>query len=132
VELGDGSRDGFYFESKTWSLVDLPLGKTLINAQWVYKIKPSFDGKIDKLKARLVAKGYEQRPIIDFNKTFMLVCRYLSFGLMTKAKGYKVAGQEGSPRVMPHALGSARECEGIDPHTPKGTPILGIGVPVDS
>jgi len=33
---------------------------------------------------------------------------------------------------MPHVPGSARECEGIDLHTPKGTPILGVGVPVDS
>jgi len=32
---------------------------------------------------------------------------------------------------MPHALESARKCEGIDPHTPKGTPTLGIRVPVD-
>jgi hypothetical protein len=36
------------------------------------------------------------------------------------------------PGVMPHASGSARECEGIDPHTPKGTPTLGVGVLVDS
>jgi len=41
-------------------------------------------------------------------------------------------GQEGSPGVMPHAPGSVRECEGIDPHTPKGTPTLGVGVHVDS
>jgi len=41
-------------------------------------------------------------------------------------------GLRGSPRVMPHAPGSARECEGIDPHTPKGTLILGVRVPVDS
>jgi len=33
---------------------------------------------------------------------------------------------------MPHAPGNVRECEGIDFHTPKGTPILGVGVPVDS
>jgi hypothetical protein len=33
---------------------------------------------------------------------------------------------------MPHAPESARECEGIGPHTPKGTPTLGIGVLVDS
>ncbi len=46
--------------------------------------------------------------------------------------GCKVAGQEGSPGVMPHAPGSAKECEGIDLHTPKGTPTLGVGVPVDS
>jgi len=48
---------------------------------------------------------------------------------MTKAMAYKVAGQEG---VMPHAPGSARECVGIDLHTPKGTPTLGVRVLVDS
>jgi hypothetical protein len=33
---------------------------------------------------------------------------------------------------MPHAPMNARECGGIDPHTPKGTPTLGIEVPIDS
>jgi len=33
---------------------------------------------------------------------------------------------------MPHAHGGARECEGIGPHTPKGTPTLGVGVSMDS
>jgi len=33
---------------------------------------------------------------------------------------------------MSHAPESAKECEGIDLHTPKGTPTLGVGVPVDS
>jgi hypothetical protein len=59
-------------------------------------------------------------------------CHNPSLGLATKARGCKVAGQEGSPVVMPHAHESARECEGIDPHTPKGTPTLGVRVPVDS
>jgi hypothetical protein len=30
---------------------------------------------------------------------------------------------------MSHVPGSARECEGIDPHIPKGTPTLGVGIP---
>jgi hypothetical protein len=51
---------------------------------------------------------------------------------MIKARGCKVTGQEGSLGVMLHALGSARKCEGIGPHTPKGTPTLGVGVPMDS
>jgi len=41
-------------------------------------------------------------------------------------------GQEGSLRVMPHARGSAKKCEGIGLHTPKRTTTLGVGVPVDS
>jgi hypothetical protein len=27
---------------------------------------------------------------------------------------------------------SVRKCEGVNPHTPKATPTLGSGVPVDS
>jgi len=50
---------------------------------------------------------------------------------VTKAKGCKVVGEEGNPVVMPHAPKSVRECEGIDPHTPKGTPPLGIRVLMD-
>jgi len=34
-----------------------------------------------------------------------------------------------SCRMLPR---SAKECERIDPHTPKGTPTLGVGVPMDS
>jgi hypothetical protein len=55
-----------------------------------------------------------------------------SLGFATKARGCKVAGQERSPGVMPHANANAKECEGIDPHTPKGTPTLGVRVSMDS
>jgi len=41
-------------------------------------------------------------------------------------------GQEGSPRVMPHALKNVGKCEGMNPHTPKGVSTLGIGVTMDS
>jgi len=60
------------------------------------------------------------------------MCSNLSLGLTTKARAYKVVGQEGSPGSRPHALGSARKCEGIDLHTLKGIPTLGVEVPVDS
>jgi hypothetical protein len=59
-------------------------------------------------------------------------CRNPSLGLATKARGCKVTGQEGSLGVMLHVPGNARKCDGIDPHTPKGTPTLGVGDPVDS
>ncbi len=41
-------------------------------------------------------------------------------------------GQEGSPGVTFHAPGSIKECKGMNPHTFKGTPTLGVGVPMDS
>ena len=59
------------------------------------------------------------------------ICRNPSLGLATKARACKSAGQEGSPGVTFHAFGSAKECEGMNPHTPKGTPTLGVGVSMD-
>jgi hypothetical protein len=42
-----------------------------------------------------------------------------SLRLVTKTRACKGVGQEGSSRVTFHAPGSARECEGMNPHTPK-------------
>jgi hypothetical protein len=58
-------------------------------------------------------------------------CRNLSLRLVTKAKVYKGANQEWNPGVTFHALRGARECEGMNPHTPKWAPTLGVGVPMD-
>jgi hypothetical protein len=52
-------------------------------------------------------------------------CPNPSFGLATKAKGVARVRAKGKP-------GSVGECEGVNPHTPKATPALGDGVPVDS
>ncbi len=45
-------------------------------------------------------------------------CHNPNLGLMTKARACKVAGQEGSLGVTSHAPRIAKECEGINPHTP--------------
>jgi hypothetical protein len=56
------------------------------------------------------------------------VCRNPSLGLATKARACKGVGRAGSLEVTSHAPGSAKECKGMSPHTPKWTPILGIWV----
>ncbi len=60
------------------------------------------------------------------------MCRNLSFGLVTKAKGLQGCGPKGSPGVTSGTPGSVGKCEGVNLHTPKATPALGDGVPVDS
>jgi len=55
-----------------------------------------------------------------------------SLGLTTKARACEGVGQEWSLGVTFHALGSVGECEGMNPHTPKWAPTLGIKVPMDS
>jgi hypothetical protein len=51
---------------------------------------------------------------------------------MTKAKAYKGVGQEGSLGFTFHTPQNVRECEGLNPHTPKWAPTLGVGVLMDS
>ncbi len=59
------------------------------------------------------------------------LCRNPSFGLATKAKRLQRCGPRASPGVTSHTLGSIGKCEGVNIHTPKATPTLGDGVPVD-
>jgi hypothetical protein len=68
-------------------------------------------------------------------RTFILTwswcrkCRNLSPGLAIKAKVCKVTDQEGSLGVTYRAPRNAKDCQGMNLHTPKWTPIVGIGVP---
>jgi hypothetical protein len=62
----------------------------------------------------------------------LVTCRNPSFGLVTKAKGLQGCGPRGSPGITSHTPRSVGKCEGVNPHTPKATPTLGDGVPVDS
>jgi hypothetical protein len=50
---------------------------------------------------------------------------------MTKTRACKGACQKWSLGVTFHAPKNVRGCEGMNPHTPKWVPTLGIGVPVD-
>ncbi len=47
------------------------------------------------------------------------MCCNPSLGLATKARACKVAGQEGNPGVTSHTFENAKECERMNPHTPK-------------
>jgi hypothetical protein len=60
------------------------------------------------------------------------ICRNLSLGLATKAKGLQGRRPRGNPGVTSHTPRSVGKCEGVNPHTPKVTPTLGDGVSMDS
>jgi hypothetical protein len=58
-------------------------------------------------------------------------CHNPSLGFMTKARACKVTNQEGILGITPHTPGNVGKCEGMNPHTPKGTFTLGVGVSMD-
>jgi hypothetical protein len=56
----------------------------------------------------------------------------LALGSRPRQKGLQGCGPKGSLGVTSETPGRAREWEGVNTHTPKVTPTLGEGVPVDS
>ena len=54
----------------TWTIEDLPPGKTALGCMWVFRIKHRSDGTIERYKARLVVFGNHQQEGIDFVETF--------------------------------------------------------------
>ena len=65
-------------KNNTWTLVNLPPGKTTIGSKWVMKTKRNADGSTNKYKARLVAKGFSQKQGIDYDEVFAPVVKYSS------------------------------------------------------
>ena len=49
---------------------DLPKGRKRVGCRWVFTVKYTPNGLIDKFKARLVAKGFSQAPRTDYTNTF--------------------------------------------------------------
>lgn len=62
-------------KNKTWTLVELPAGKKLIDSKWVFKMKKNSEGVVERYKARLVARGFTQRPGFDFAETYSPVLK---------------------------------------------------------
>ncbi|KAL9256760.1 Retrovirus-related Pol polyprotein from transposon RE1-like protein [Drosera capensis] len=65
-------------KTRTWVLVDLLVGKSLVGYKWVYKIKTKSDGSVERYKARLVARGFIEEYDIDYKETFAFVARITS------------------------------------------------------
>jgi len=58
-----------------WDLVELPKDRKAVGSKWVFKLKVSADGSVERHKARLVAQGFSQKFGADYDETFCPVVR---------------------------------------------------------
>lgn len=52
--------------NQTWEIVPKPAGKNIVDCKWLFKVKYTPEGTIDKYKARVVAKGFTQTIGVDY------------------------------------------------------------------
>jgi len=59
----------------TYTLVPLPKGSVALPSKWVFDVKTTSDGKLDRHKARLVALGCRQIEGVDYQEVFSPVSK---------------------------------------------------------
>ena len=68
-------------ENDTYTLSQLPEGKSAVGSRWVYTVKENQHGE-QRYKARYVAKGYSQVPEIDYFETFSPTAKITSIRVL--------------------------------------------------
>ena len=61
-----------------YEVVPRPTGRKVVGSKWVFRIKRSPDGAIQKYKARVVAQGFTQIEGVDYDEMFAPVAKFAS------------------------------------------------------
>jgi hypothetical protein len=65
-------------KNEVWEIVPRSKSKDVVSSKWLFKIKHTADGSIEKYKERFVAHGFSQKKGIEYEETFAHVARYTS------------------------------------------------------
>jgi hypothetical protein len=69
-------------KNNVWAVVPRPHGKSVVTSKWLYKIKHTADGSVEKFTTRFVVRGFSQKEGIDYDEIFALVARYTSIRII--------------------------------------------------
>ncbi|GJV31848.1 retrotransposon protein, putative, ty1-copia subclass [Tanacetum coccineum] len=66
-------------DNQVWYLVDLPSNGRIVGCKWLFKKKTDMDGNVHTFKAHLIAKDFTQTYGVDYEETFSLEIKKISF-----------------------------------------------------
>lgn len=62
--------------------MELPERREVFGCKWVFKVKHTSEGKVERFKGRLVAKGYSQQYRLDYEEIFSPVVRFSTIRIL--------------------------------------------------
>ncbi|KAK2996300.1 hypothetical protein RJ639_026501 [Escallonia herrerae] len=108
----------------TWELVPKPEKCEPITCKWVFRLKKNSDSTIDRFKARLVALGFSQNYGLDYEETFSLVAKIVTFRSIISLAAFKVENLDQGYLVSQRAYAkSLLECFSMGESKEKATPM---------
>src|SRR5260370_150614 len=71
-------------ETQTYVLVSIDKIKAdnIVGCQWVFALKIGPDGSMERYKARIIVKGFSQAYLVDYDKTFAPVIKWVSIHIL--------------------------------------------------
>jgi hypothetical protein len=112
----------------TWTYTKLPMGRKTVGCKWVFTVKYTPTGLIDRYKARLVAQGFSQSLGDDYLETFSPTIRaeslrvLLAIGALEDLEIRQVDVVSAYPRAQLHATVYMRPPKALG--APEGTVLL--------
>jgi hypothetical protein len=84
IEWRDSMMDEYQpiMKNDVWYIFSIPKRKSIVTSKWIYKIKHTSDGSIEKHNESFVARGFSQVEGIDYEETFAHVSRYTSIQMI--------------------------------------------------
>jgi hypothetical protein len=117
----------------TWEYAELPTGRKAVGCKWVFTVKYTPTGLIDRYKARLVAQGFSQLPGDDYLETFSPTIRaeslrtLLALGALEDLEIRQVDVVSAYPRAQLHATVYMKPPRALE--APEGSVLL-LGRPL--
>ena len=69
-------------KNDVWDIVPRPEGKSVVTSKWIYKIKHTVDGSIERHETRFVARGFSRVEGIYYEETSPPLARYTSIRMI--------------------------------------------------